>query len=297
MALLAFSSCALVNRPRRGGPEGEDAAVVDLATPPPGDFAYPSDLAGTADQGGDDQGSGDLPAADLASGSDLGGPRDWAVPVDLVRTEDLASPSDLARAVDSAKPADLAMAADLARPVDLAQGGGIIRGGPCASGAKGATAFRFRWVNGGGRATVQYEVNGLPDQARWKAAAYGYQIGFVPAFVDIPLGGGGLQLDGSSFVDVELSTAGVAAIRSATLSIYGRSYSVGSSGSFNWMTFTGAGAAPRDLVSNVAPYRWYSAEATAAFAPGDGKVLLRLKAGPSSGALAVAKMELCMEAN
>src|SRR5688500_162990 len=47
---------------------------------------------------------------------------------------------------------------------------GPITGGPCLSGQAGATAFRVRWVNGGGRATVQYETHGLPDKSRWKAS-------------------------------------------------------------------------------------------------------------------------------
>ncbi len=92
------------------------------------------------------------------------------------------------------------------------------------SGAQGATAFRVRWVNGGGTATVNYEVHGLPDKTRYKVGAYGYQIGFTPQFVDPFLGAGGLQLDSSDFVDVELSTKGLSSIQSATLSIFGRSF-------------------------------------------------------------------------
>src|SRR5262245_11132453 len=39
---------------------------------------------------------------------------------------------------------------------------GVITGGPCMSGAAGATAYRIRWANGGGSAYPVYEVNGLP---------------------------------------------------------------------------------------------------------------------------------------
>jgi len=175
--------------------------------------------------------------------------------------------------------------------------GGAITGGPCLSGAKGATAFRMKWINGGGKALSSLEVNGLPDKSRWKVGAYGYSIGFTPSFVDPFLGEGGLQLDSSDFVDVEISTSGLASISSATLAIYGRSYNTTTSGSFNWMTFTASGAAPTDLVSNVAPYKWYGANATVSFKPGDAGVLLRIKAGPSSNALVVNRIELCMEAS
>ena len=177
--------------------------------------------------------------------------------------------------------------------------GGIVTGGPCLSGAAGATAFRVRWRDSGGTATVSYEVDGLPDKSRWKAGAYGYGFGFTPSFVDPFLGEGGLQLDSSDFVDIELSTAGISTIRSASLAIYGRSYATTTSGSFSWNTFTGADATPTDFVSNVAPYRWYAFDTTtsATFVPGDGGVLLRIKAGPSSGALVVNRIELCLDAS
>ena len=174
---------------------------------------------------------------------------------------------------------------------------GPITGGPCISGSTGATAFRFKWINGGGKATASYEVIGLPDKSRWKVGAYGYSIGFSPSFVDPFLGEGGLQLDSSDFIDVEISTVGLSTIRSAKLAIYGRSFNTTTSGSFNWMTFTASGSTPTDFVSNVAPYRWYAYDATASFRTGDGGTLLRIKAGPSSGALVVNRVELCMDAS
>ena len=174
---------------------------------------------------------------------------------------------------------------------------GPITGGPCLSGASGVTAFRVKWINGGGKATVSYETLGLPDKSRWKVSAAGYTIGFSPSFVDPFLGDGGLQLDSSDFVDVELSTKGLASIKSATLAIYGRSFNTTTSGSFNWKTFSGTGATPTDWVSNVAPYKWYGGTATLAFVPGDGTVLLRIKSGLSSNALVVNRIELCMDAS
>jgi hypothetical protein len=139
-------------------------------------------------------------------------------------------------------------------------------------------------------------VNGLPDQTD-HAGAYGYNIGFTPQFVDVPLGGGGLLLNGSSFVDIELSTVGLSSITNATLSIYGRSYNTTTGGSFNWQTFDDVGSTPQNSVSNVAPYRWYSGDMTTAISPGDGGVLLRIKSGPSSNSLSVARIEICMTAS
>ena len=173
---------------------------------------------------------------------------------------------------------------------------GPITGGPCLSGAAGATAYRIRWADGGNTTYPVYEVDGLPDHSRDHAGAYGYQIGFSPSFVDPFLGVGGLQLDGSDFVDLEITTAGVSQISSAILSIYGRSYNTTTSGSFNWQTFDGVGSSPTDFVSNVAPYVWYSADMTTEVSPGDPNVLIRIKAGPSSDALVVNRIELCLQA-
>ncbi|MEW5848180.1 MAG: hypothetical protein AB2A00_05170 [Myxococcota bacterium] len=174
--------------------------------------------------------------------------------------------------------------------------GGIIDGGPCLSGAPGATAFRIRWEDGGGTAYVQYEAFGLPDTSREHAGAYGYGFGYTPQFVDPFLGEGGLQLDGSSFVDMEFSLAGITTITSATLSLYGRSFNTTASGSFNWQTFDGTDATPTDYVANSAPYEWYSWDLAPVLTAGDDGVLLRIKAGPSSGSLVVNRIEICMQA-
>ena len=99
------------------------------------------------------------------------------------------------------------------------------------------------------------------------------------------------------FIDIELSTKGVNQIKSATLALYGRSYSVGTSGSFNWMTFTGAGATPANSVSNAAPYQWYGASVIGAIPAGDGGILMRIKAGPNSNSLVVNRIELCLDAS
>jgi hypothetical protein len=168
------------------------------------------------------------------------------------------------------------------------------------SGAAGQTAYRIRWAGGSGASSTAYPVyekNGLPDQSRDHTGAYGYQIGFVPRYEDVFLAQGGLVLDGSSFVDIELSTVGLASVQSITLSIYGRSFNTTASGSFNWQTFEDVGAAPTNLVSNSAPYEWYSADATGMMSAGNGGVLVRIKAGPSSGRLVVNRIEICMQAS
>ena len=186
--------------------------------------------------------------------------------------------------------------ADLATQPDLAPAG-VITGGPCLSSATGATAFRVHFMSAGGQASVSYEVNGLPDKTRWKVGTYGYVIGFTSSYVDPFLGPGGDGLDDSDFIDIELSTQGLSHIFRATLAIFGRSYDVDTNGSFNWQTFTDVGAAPDNLVSNISPYAWYAADATSAFAAGDGTALLRIKAGPNSDSLVVNRIELCMEAD
>jgi len=173
---------------------------------------------------------------------------------------------------------------------------GIITGGPCLSGQPGKTAYRVRWAKSGSTAYVVYEVNGLPDKTRDHTGAFGYQIGFTPSYVDPFLAEGGLQLDGSDFVDIELTTVGVTQIASAKLAIYGRSFNTTASGSFNWQTFDGTGSTPTNAVSNVAPYAWYAGDMTTEISPNDNGVLIRIKAGPNSGSLVVNRIELCMQA-
>jgi hypothetical protein len=242
------------------------------------------------DGGGDLRGADfaglDLARADLAgAGIDLAG-----AGVDLAGTGvDLAGGS-----------ADLARVADLARATDLAGGdlalSSVITGGPCVSGAVGATALRVRWVDGGGTAVPQIEAFGLPDHSREKVGAFGFNIGFTPTFDDKFLAEGGLVVDSSDFVDIELSTAGVAAIRSATLSIRGRSFNTSASGSFNWQSFTGTGSTPDNAMSNSVPYQFVGGDLAGALAPGDTGVLLRIKAGPSSDSLIVNQIEVCVDA-
>jgi hypothetical protein len=230
----------------------------------------------------------DAAVADAAT-TDLGGTADLRAPADMGATADFAVPADLAA------PADFATRPDLAAPADMATGS--ITGGPCQSGARGATALRVHWSNSGGTAVVNYDVHGLPDTSRWKVTAYG-MIGFMPTFVDIPLGGGGgLQLDSSDFIDIELSTAGVHHLNSVTLSLFGRSYSVDTDGSFTWQTATGSNATDIDSLSNVVPYHWTSGDATTEIGADDGTLLIRVRAGADSNSLVVNRLEICMDAS
>ncbi len=119
-------------------------------------------------------------------------------------------------------------------------------------------------------------------------------MSFAPQFVDPYLGDGGVLLDSSDFIDIELSTVGVSSMTSITLSIYGRSFDTTASGSFNWQTFEGTGGTPSGFVSNVAPYEWYSTDVTSGMSAGNGNVLLRIKSGPPSDSLvSIASRSAC----
>lgn len=255
-----------------------------MRAPARGLLALACSLALACGHGDDDAGGHDAAGADGAGGDGDGGSD--ATPADGPAADAVVID---ARLVDAATDAATDAAIDGPPP--------IITGGPCLSGAPGATAYRIRWTNGGGTAVVSYEVNGLPDHTRDHAGAFGYQIGFTPRYVDTALAGGGLLLDGSDFVDLELTTAGLGAIGLATLSLHGRSYHTTASGSFSWQTFDGVGATATNTVSNTTPYRWYSADMTGELSPGDSGVLIRIKAGPSSGSLVVDRIELCLQAS
>lgn len=167
--------------------------------------------------------------------------------------------------------------------------------GGCVSGALGTRAVRFRWLGSGPGSTayVDYELDQLPDTSRWHVSSASSSFSYTPTFDDTFLAEGGLDLEGTAFIDVELSTVGLASVSRATIAIYGRSFDTTTSGSFHWQTFHGTGAAPNNLVANSAPYEWYLADATAQLPAGDGTTLLRIYPGPSSGALIVARVEIC----
>lgn len=205
--------------------------------------------------------------------------------------------SDVDAGSDSA-PDAVADSAPESAPPDASDGStvGPITGGPCSSGAPGATAIRIEFIDANGTADVQWLVEGDPDRSNDSAGTYGYVIGFAPSYVDMFLGAGGVALDDSDFIDIGMSTVGITSITSATLSLYGRSYDVSTNGSFDWQTFDGTGQTATDFVSNVPPYQWYSADMTTEVAPGENNVLVRIKAGPSSNSLVVNQVEICLVA-
>lgn len=102
---------------------------------------------------------------------------------------------------------------------------------------------------------MSYEVTGLPDGSGFKVGAYSStSFTYTPVYGDPFLGEGGLALDSGVFIDIDFSMTGISSIKSATLSLYGRSYATSSSGSFDWNTFDGAGSS--GTISNVPPYHW-----------------------------------------
>ncbi|MBK7396412.1 MAG: hypothetical protein IPJ34_08965 [Myxococcales bacterium] len=240
------------------------------------------------DDGGDDGSLGDG-GVDTGPKSDTGPKTDTGASADTGLV-DTGAAFDTGVVVDTGVSVDTGTLTDTGTIGDTSTG--PITGGPCSSGAPGATAFRIRWVDSGGTATVSYEVTGLPDKSGFKVAAYSTSFGYTPAFSDKFLAVGGLDLSSPQFVDVDLSTVGLTSIKTATLSLYGRSFATGASGSFLWNTFDGSGTS--GSISNVAPYHWDSTVITSGLGP--GKVhKLRIKPGPPSSALVIHRIELCIE--
>lgn len=247
---------------------------------------------------GSGQDSGDL--EDTGVGTDADFFHDAYVGIDAASFDaghDAFIPVDAFVPVDAFMPIDAFMPVDAFVPVD--SGRDASSGGGCISGATGTHALRFRWAGSGPGSTayVVYEANTLPDTSRWRVTAASMSIGYTPRFDDTFLGEGGLDLSGTVFIDVELSTSGLSSISNVSIGVYGRSFATTTSGSFRWQTFSGTGATPSNSVANSAPYEWYRGAATSAFVAGDSGVLLRLRAGPSSNALIVNRVEVCFTAS
>ncbi|MBW2462930.1 MAG: hypothetical protein JRH11_14855 [Deltaproteobacteria bacterium] len=249
-------------------------ASVDGETPPD---AWRTDSGAPSDGGETDSGSRADGGASDASPMDGGAPSDGGGPADTGTAD--TGPADTG-------PPDTGPADTGAPPA-----------GGCISGATGTHALRFRWdgSTSGSTAYVAYETNTLPDTSRWRVTAASRSIGYRPVFRDPFLGEGGLELSGTVFIDVELSTLGLPAGTNVTLAIYGRSYNTTASGSFAWQTFSGTGASPRGGVANSAPYEWYGADATAALPAGDDGTLLRISAAGPSNSLIVNRAEVCFD--
>ncbi len=247
---------------------------------------------------GSDAGATDAGMAD--GGSTDGGTTD-ASTSDSGTTDSGAMDSGTDASIDSGSDASMDSGTDAAidAPTDAPSDTAIARG-DCISGAEGTHAVRFYWrgSGSGSRAWVDYDVNELPDTSRWRAGAFSRgSVGYTPVFTDPFLGDGGLQMSGTVFMDLELSTAGLSSIRNVTIALLGRSFNTTSPGAYSWMSFDGAGATPRGFVSNSAPYEWYPANATTAFRPGNAGVLLRISPEGPSNSLVVHAVELCFDAS
>lgn len=219
---------------------------------------------------------------------------------------DLAGPTSADLSLSPADLSDGPLGPDLARPVDLASGGVDLTGGgvdlqsapdlagnrvPCLRGT-GFTAFRFRY-NANGGTSAQLEVFGLPDNSNWQATPV-----FATTIGD-QANGGGLVIQGGNYILIRYSVVGISRINSATLSVFGRSYNTGASGSFEaWTPAHGTTSTPQNSFSNAWPYTWSSLDFTGYVQPGDtpGLTGIRLYARGGSSSLVINRVELCLDA-
>jgi len=150
-----------------------------------------------------------------------------------------------------------------------------------ARAAAGEPPFHF-WGN------VRYDASWTADRCEYLAAS-----GLVAV-------SGGIEIASGNWILIRFSLVGLTTIRSATLSIYGRSYSTGSSGSFDaWSPLYGSIKSPTNSLSNAWPYSWSSVDYTSNVRIGDAPGLtgIRLYAGPSSNDLVINTVELCLDAS
>jgi hypothetical protein len=256
---------------------------------------------------GDDAGVGETPVGD--AGGDAPGTQDGAAADADSGHPSEASHEDGGAASDASIDADAAIdadggtgddgmdadasdgdASDDAADATLDASDGGIVGPPCMWGS-GWTAWRFHYdANDGTNAIL--DVYSLPDNSNWEA---------VPAFptqFDDGLHGGGLSLGSGNWILIRYSVAGLTQINGATLTVYGRSYDVSASGSYDaWAPLYGDDAAPTDSLSNAWPYSSDSIDFTGSVHVGDDPNLtgIRLYSGPSSNSLIVNTVELCID--
>lgn len=161
---------------------------------------------------------------------------------------------------------------------------------PCSNGP-GWVAFRFHYSpNGGTQAYV--DAFGLPDASNWEA------VPAFPTMVQDAGNGGGLEIGSGNWILIRYSLVGLSQIKGATFSVYGRSYDVSASGSFDaWSPIYGDDPSPTDSVSNAWPYAWTTVDYSTQLAIGDDPALtgIRLYSGPSSNDLVIHAVELCID--
>jgi hypothetical protein len=171
------------------------------------------------------------------------------------------------------------------------EGGG--RHTPCTRGS-GWVAWRFHYNANEPGTQAHLDLYDLLDASNWEANPV-----FSTSIVD-SIHGGGLEIATGNWILIRYSVTGLTTIRSASFSVYGRSYNVTASGSFNaWTPLYGDAPAPTNSVSNAWPYEWTSIDFTGHVRAGDAPGLtgIRLYAGPSSNDLAIHAVELCLDAD
>ena len=146
---------------------------------------------------------------------------------------------------------------------------GIITGGPClrvrrarpaiASAGRTAAAPR-RWTTRRTACPTTRAITPRPTATRSASRR---------RFVDPFLGDGGVALDDSDFIDIELSTAGISSISKATLVDLRPQLQHHRERQLQLADVRRHRLDPDDFVSNVAPYQWYSADMTTAISPGE----------------------------
>jgi hypothetical protein len=162
---------------------------------------------------------------------------------------------------------------------------------PCTNGS-GWVAWRFHYNPNEPGTQAHLDLYDLPDASNWEANPV-----FSTSIVD-SIHGGGLEIATGNWILIRYSVVGLSTIRNATFSVYGRSYNVTASGSFNaWTPLYGDAPAPANSVSNAWPYEWTSIDFTGHVRVGDAPGLtgIRLYAGPSSNDLAIHAVELCLD--
>ena len=175
-----------------------------------------------------------------------------------------------------------------ASSVDSSDASPPLLGPPCSHGP-GFVAWKFHYK---GSTSAITDVYSLPDNSNWQA---------VPAYSTMfsdALHGGGIQIGGGNWILIRYSVSGMSTIKSATLSVYGRSYDTTTSGSFNaWSPIYGDNASPTNSVSNAWPYTWTTIDFSGSVKVGDSPGLtgIRLYSGPNSNVLVINTVELCIE--
>jgi hypothetical protein len=186
--------------------------------------------------------------------------------------------------------ADLAQGADLAQPPDLAHPPDLSSARPACHSGTGFAAFRFHYATGSTSPII--DAFGLPDSSNFEAVPV-----YSTSVVD-PANGGGLEIASGNWLLIRFSVVGLTQINHATFSIYGRSYDVSASGSFDaWSPIYGDDSTPQNAVSNAWPYAWTSVDYTGHVQIGDdpGLTGIRLYSGPGSDDLAIHSVELCID--